>query len=172
MPTEVNAIVRKGTGGRVIKERVHDDKLKPYYPRDETVQEVEIQVPGSETIDENPEGATGVRNSVVDVGSPAPNRIEVEGEDEELPIAPAHKMAPDPAMFYNAADGPSGVEPTIIPVNPAHPIAEAAATSSAIEFFHPSSPDAHPIPELVDPLPPPSPKLETAETPRYTVRQR
>jgi hypothetical protein len=51
MLTEVNAVIEaKGSGGRIIKEKVHVDKLKPYYPRDNTLHEVKIQVPGSEAI--------------------------------------------------------------------------------------------------------------------------
>jgi hypothetical protein len=51
IPTGVNAVIEAmGTSGRIIKEKVHVDKLKPYYPRDDTAHEVEIQVQGSEAI--------------------------------------------------------------------------------------------------------------------------
>jgi hypothetical protein len=77
-----------------------------------------------------------------------------------------------PTILHKTADGTGAVELTISLVNPAPPIADAAATSSAIELFHPSTPDAHVTPELVVPVPPRSPELEIAETPRYTLCQR
>jgi hypothetical protein len=172
MPTEVNAIIEaKGTGGRVIKEKVHVDKLKPYYPRDESVQVVEIQIPGSESTD-NLEVAADIGRAVINVGVPLRNHIELEGGDEQLPITHANDMALDRSVLHNTADGPGVVEPIITHINPAPPINDAAETSSAIELFHSPTPDAHHIPELVVPIPPPSPELETAETPRYTLRQR
>jgi hypothetical protein len=51
LQTEENAVIEAmGTSGRIIKEKVHVDKLKPYYPRDDTAHEAEIQVQGSEAI--------------------------------------------------------------------------------------------------------------------------
>jgi hypothetical protein len=71
------------------------DKLKPYYPRDEYVQKVEIQVPGSESINDNLEVATDVGRAVIDVDVPLCNHSELEGGNEQLPITHANDMAPD-----------------------------------------------------------------------------
>jgi hypothetical protein len=171
MPTEVNAVIEaKGSGGRIIKEKVHVDKLKPYYPRDDTLHEVEIQVPGSEAI-LDPLLEPLAISDVTDTN-----------ESEGLAIIPPINPPSHPAVVEDLTESPDNVLQSndVIGTPPAQP--PLAETTPAITEQTDADPLV-PIPQALQPEPTSSPSsvvvnpqpsqdLDPEEAPRYSLRQR